>query len=75
MSDLVALAGTVVVRTGYIKNGEPNVRQLEPDRCVAEAAGGAPMRGVKLILRRFRFRQTQEYENGAVERLYFFGGQ
>lgn len=56
-------------------DGEPNVHELEPDRCVAEAVGRAPRRGVKLILRRFRFRQTQEYENGAVERLHFFGGQ
>jgi hypothetical protein len=55
--------------------GEPNLRELEPDGCVAEAIGSAPRRGVKLILRRFRFRQTQEYENGAVERLHFFGGQ
>ena len=52
-----------------------NVRQLEPNRCVAEAAGGPPRRGVKLVVRRFRFRQTQEYENGAVERLHFFGGK
>jgi hypothetical protein len=56
-------------------NGEPNVRELEPDRCVAEAVGRAPRRSVKLTLRRFRFRQAQEYENGAVERLHFFGGQ
>lgn len=41
----------------------------------AAAAGGTPSRGVTLIVRRFRFRQTQEYENGAVERLHFFGGQ
>ncbi len=31
--------------------------------------------GVKLALRRVRFRQAQEYENGPVERLHFFGGQ
>jgi len=54
---------------------DPDFRELEPGRCVAEAAGSAPRRGVKLILRRFRFRQTQEYENGAVERLHFLGGQ
>jgi hypothetical protein len=30
---------------------------------------------LKLILRPFRFRQTQEYKNGAVERLHFVGGQ
>ena len=57
------------------QNDQEVVSQLEPDRCVAETAGGAPRRSVTLILRRFRFRQTQEYENGAVERLHFFGGQ
>ena len=57
------------------KSGEPNLRQLEPDRCVAQAAGGTPRRGVKLVLRRFRFRQTQEHEDGAVECLHFFGGE
>ncbi len=57
------------------KCGEPNVRQLEPDPRLAETPGGAPGRGVKLILRRFRCRQAQEHENGAVERLHFFGGQ
>lgn len=57
------------------ESGEPNFRELEPDRCVAETAGGAPRRRVKLILRPFRLRQTQEYKNGAVERLHFSGGQ
>jgi hypothetical protein len=56
--------------------GDPHFRELEPDRCVVEAAGGAPRRGVKrLVLRPFRFGQAQEYEDGAVERLHFFGGQ
>jgi hypothetical protein len=55
--------------------GEPHLRELKPERCVAEAAGGAPRRGLKLVLRRFGLRQAQEYENGAVEGPHLFGGQ
>jgi hypothetical protein len=51
--------------------GDPNVRQLEPDPRLAQTLGRAPRRGVRLILRHVRFRQSQEYENGAVERLHF----
>ena len=29
----------------------------------------------QLVLRRFRFRQAQENEDGAIERPHFFGGQ
>lgn len=62
------------VVSAYGRSGEPNGRELEPDDCLAEAAGRAPRRGVNLTLRCFRFRQTQEYENGAVERFHFFEG-
>src|SRR5258708_10331085 len=56
-------------------SGDPYFRELERDRCVAKTAGGAPTPGVKLVLRPFRFGQAQEYEDGAVERDHFFGGE
>ncbi len=74
LEGLRALADILLHHGGGIA-GCHVVRELEPDGCVAEAVGRAPRRGVKLTLRCFRFRQTQEYENGAVQGLYFFGGQ
>ncbi len=72
-----ALVHTVTVTLGVqaADGSDFSLRELEPDRCVAETAGGAPRRGVKLDLRPFRFGQAQEYEDGAVERPYFFGGE
>jgi len=37
------------------ESGEPDVRGLEPDRCVSEAAGEASWRRVKLVVRDFGF--------------------
>lgn len=55
--------------------GEPHLHELEPDGGLAEAGRRTP-RGVKQLLSLpFRFGQTQEYEEGAIERFQFFGSQ
>lgn len=76
LTDHVSLSLAFGKVTRELPRGQPSVVGAHwRSQPKAEAAGGAPRRGVTLILRRFRFRQTQEYENGPVERLHVFGGQ
>ena len=56
--------------------GEPNVRQLEPDRGMASARRWGPARSVNgYLMIPFRFGQTQEDEYRTVEGLHVFGGE